>query len=239
MINFLSQKIEAYKFPILVFLTATLFVVWPYPGTIAIRQVLLILIFILSLSLTYRNFKFKTINSSVICLITLFLWIVLHCIFFSRDFELEYSQLTGAWIRIFISCLCGILLAKSIKQYMYSFYKRKLLMLVWLSYIAPPFLIIFFNLDQFKSLEIIDVGELWQKPYGDKHSTVLYGSILMAHSFATFQYFGYSKKIYQLIIAVIGILIYLGIFFFNKFKKWFFNIHFRLNLISTIFFNCG
>ena len=84
---------------------------WVIPGTIALRQILLALTLIPSLFLLRGYLRFLTFHKAqlipTLLLLCLLIWVVIHLIFFSYDFELELKQFTSLWLRAIVGIIIG------------------------------------------------------------------------------------------------------------------------------------
>lgn len=95
--------------------------IWVLPGTIALRNMLLAISFLISIAIIYLNFGLLAVArnrlSPLVILGALFLWVAIHFIFFSLNQELELSEIKGLWIRTFLGYVAAIGLGLSLKQF--------------------------------------------------------------------------------------------------------------------------
>ena len=100
-------------FSLIACLTGLLLVVWPIPGTIAVRQIILAVLFIILISVQKKDLLtiFQTIPKYIsVLFLTLTGWLILHSFFISIDSANAISNLLSQWLRFTISLLTGILL---------------------------------------------------------------------------------------------------------------------------------
>ncbi len=92
---------------------------WVIPGTIALRQILLALTLIPSLFLLRGYLRFLTFHKAqlipTLLLLCLLIWVVMHLIFFSYDFELELKQFTSLWLRAIVGIIIGFSLGFALR----------------------------------------------------------------------------------------------------------------------------
>ena len=92
---------------------------WVIPGTIALRQILLALTLIPSLFLLRGYLRFLTFHKPqlipTLLLLCLLIWVVIHLIFFSYDFELELKQFTSLWLRAIVGIIIGFSLGFALR----------------------------------------------------------------------------------------------------------------------------
>lgn len=200
---------------------AVLIAVWPFPGTIAIRHISLLLALILGLYISHQNLKSYLMTWSVLFLGLLFLWVLIHFFFYANNPSMEYAQLVSSWVRIFVSALLGIVFAVTIRDNKYSSIRTNLWLYIFLAFIIMPCMVILFNWNALFSLRGVLNTQFWQQPYGDKHSIVFYGVLVIAASLATLQYFGVAYQKLSTFIALISILIFLSIFLLANIKTGF------------------
>lgn len=103
-------------------LTFVLILVWSIPHTIAIRNILLLVI--LPLAIVYLRKYFSSsyqFQISSLFLLILFIWMATHYLIFSFSPEIELKELASTGVRTLIGCLIAIAMAAVIKSKKYSF----------------------------------------------------------------------------------------------------------------------
>lgn len=92
------------------------------PGTIALRNILLVVGFVFSLlALNYQKRQILYINTyPVWLLIFFFLWLGIHLLFFSNDFTAQLKELTSVWTRAFLAIPIGFLTGITLTQQNFS-----------------------------------------------------------------------------------------------------------------------
>jgi len=93
----------------LVAASAGLLAIWPIPETMTLRYVLLMIGLGASIFIAYHEkiAAIKTSLKALTPLILFFLWILVHYTFFSTLKDAQLGELTGFWLRSFISLLIG------------------------------------------------------------------------------------------------------------------------------------
>lgn len=93
--------------------------VWVLPHTIALRNILLVLGFIFSIS--YLASRTNTLQFSktlvpLLLLIALFIWVIIHFLFFSINPDLELKEIKSLWLRAGCGVVIAIALAFIVKE---------------------------------------------------------------------------------------------------------------------------
>ena len=94
-------------------LAGLLLLIWPIPGTIAVRQIILAVLFITLIIVQKKDLLtiLQTIPKHISLLfIVLTVWLALHSFFFAIDSANASSNLLSQWLRFTISLLTGTLL---------------------------------------------------------------------------------------------------------------------------------
>jgi hypothetical protein len=94
-------------------------VVWVLPHTAGVRNILLGLCFVFALFYLWDKKKSLSINKSfipVILVLTLFLWVLVHYLFFSLNPVIELNEIKGFWLRSIAGVIIAIALATAVKQ---------------------------------------------------------------------------------------------------------------------------
>ena len=100
-------------FSLVIFLASSLLVIWPLPGTIAIRQILLALLFMTLIFIQKNSLSniWNVIPKKIALLFLLLTgWLIFHSIFIADDKAFAVRNLSSQWLRATISVLTGILL---------------------------------------------------------------------------------------------------------------------------------
>lgn len=105
--------IAAYRkgcFSCLALITACLLAIWPLPGTIALRQLLLVIGLILSLPILQKNIDSLMGRAAwpIWSMAAFFAWLALHLAFFSVNVQEQWHELRSDWLRSLIAALVGI-----------------------------------------------------------------------------------------------------------------------------------
>jgi hypothetical protein len=95
-------------------------VVWVLPHTAGVRNILLGLCFVFALFYLWDKKKSLSINKSLIpvtLVLTLFLWVSVHYLFFSLNPAIELNEIKGLWLRSIAGVIIAIALATAVKQF--------------------------------------------------------------------------------------------------------------------------
>lgn len=95
---------------VVIFSFASLLFIWPVLGTIALRYLLLIAGAIASVYLIVDHSKNLKLNFAgpLLPVFGLFVWILAHFLIFSSDHDAQLRELTGFWLRCFLSSIIGV-----------------------------------------------------------------------------------------------------------------------------------
>ena len=95
--------------------------IWVVPNTIALRHVLLVCGCLSAIGLICFGWdKLKTAGSKslpLLCIFSLFVWVLIHYTFFSLNPELEFSEIKGLWMRSLVGAIAAIGLGIAIVKY--------------------------------------------------------------------------------------------------------------------------
>ncbi len=95
--------------------------IWVVPNTIALRHVFLVVGFFSAIGLiryhrdSFRLAGFKAIP--LFCIFSLFIWVLIHYLFFSLNRELELSEIKGVWMRSMLGAVAAVGLGIAIVRY--------------------------------------------------------------------------------------------------------------------------
>lgn len=95
-----------------------LLVVWPLRDILFLRHLLLLLGSIASLPIIFSLLELKNLKAiPLIVLGTLFVWVLIHYVFFSLDRKIELYEIKGLWVRVLAAWILAIGLAISLKRF--------------------------------------------------------------------------------------------------------------------------
>ena len=104
------------------YLTISLIVIWTIPGTIALRNFLILAGFVCGIFYLIKN-RIVLISKSVIPLgifYIIFVWVLVHFFLFSSNYQVQLHELTSLWMRvlgvIIIGTSMGIYLQREVNQ---------------------------------------------------------------------------------------------------------------------------
>lgn len=95
--------------------------IWVIPNTIALRHVFLVIGFLAAIGLIryhwsgLRSAGFKIVPMFCIC--SLFIWVLIHYLFFSLNPDLELSEIKGIWMRALLGGVSAVGLGIAIVKY--------------------------------------------------------------------------------------------------------------------------
>jgi hypothetical protein len=115
------EKNERFFTGLLFISGAGLLSVWPLPGTMALRNLLLLVGGLMSICFFYRDKEaFRIALRANLPLVLFFAWTVTHYFLLAQQKEMQWKELTGFWLRSGISTLIGagigVLLAREESQ---------------------------------------------------------------------------------------------------------------------------
>ena len=122
-----SQFLDHVLLAFLAIIATGLLAIWAVPHTIAIRNILLVIGFFLSLPVIWRSRRLFTITKSlpIIFIALLFLWLLIHYQFFSWDSAAQLNELKSVWMRAFLAACIALALALLMplrQSWMYAIY---------------------------------------------------------------------------------------------------------------------
>jgi hypothetical protein len=105
----LERKVSA---TVLVLTASVLLAIWPLPNTMALRHLMLLCGFVASCFILFKNSpRLVRLNAwPVFVLFSFFLWLVFHLFALSGNFEEQWQELTGDWLRTFMAANMGLAL---------------------------------------------------------------------------------------------------------------------------------
>ena len=100
---------------LLIVLVSLLVGIWLMRETIALRNILLVICTLLSIYYLYKNaselFSKRAISTKnwapIFLIALLFLWVIVHYIFFSIEPIKQFEELTSTWLRSLMACIIG------------------------------------------------------------------------------------------------------------------------------------
>lgn len=166
----------------LLILSTVLLGIWAAKDTIALRNIFLVVGFLLSIYYLAREYEEGNLEGQlsvwkampILLLGLAFLWVVIHFLLFSVDPTQQWNELKSTWLRAFLACTFGIGTGLALSRY------PNRLTLLWLG-IFGAFAVLFYQyvpraLEQQKLL----VPDYDHYLFHLKINTVLMGTILLA-----------------------------------------------------------
>jgi hypothetical protein len=98
--------------------------VWVLPHTIALRNILLVLGFIFAISYLASRANTLQFNKTLVpllLLMALFIWVIIHFLFFSMSPDLELKEIRSLWLRAGSGVISAVALAFIVKE---SFWRK-------------------------------------------------------------------------------------------------------------------
>lgn len=187
-------------------IAAGLLAIWPIPHTIAVRNILLVIGFFLSLPVIWRSRRLFTITKSlpIIFIGFVFLWLLIHYHFFSWDPAAQLNELKSVWMRAFLAAWIALALALLLplrQSWMYVIYLGLL----------SPILIYFYSYVQlvFKSQQLLHLNF----PGLVDHKIVLgyVGILFIAAALAVFLHWLSCKSVSKYQRGLIGFFLFAGV----------------------------
>lgn len=111
----IERKIPA---TVLLLSAAILLAIWPLPDTMALRNVMLLCGGVASAVLLRRNISQFMQGRAwpIYVLLGFFIWLVLHLTLLAGNFEEQWHEFTGEWLRSFLATLIGLALGLLLSQ---------------------------------------------------------------------------------------------------------------------------
>lgn len=210
---------------ILLGLSSILIAIWPMRDTIAARNILLVLCTLISFFYLYKNFRVLVWNQKqsikswmpIILVALLFIWVLIHYFFFSRDPVAQLKELTSTWARSLMASVIGFTLGLIIKRQEkgFAFILCALISGFIVLFCHYIFLVIGSG-NFFQSL-------LWNSIYWGKINEVLYGTIILGSIFALLENLIFSDALYSKVktrykyigLCILGILFIIHCYVFE------------------------
>ena len=107
---------------LILFCAAGLLFIWPLPGTIALRHVILGIGFIASLCYLHQqrlSFLERTAWPTWLFL-GFYGWLIIHLVFFSHEWSLQIAELSSVWMRVALATPLGLALGLALTQEQYK-----------------------------------------------------------------------------------------------------------------------
>lgn len=209
----------------LVGVAAILVAIWPLPGTIAFRQLLLISGSTLSLLAIYKNRQqiLRKEAWPLWMLASFFFWLLVHLVFFSIDVAEQISELRSDWVRSLLAAIVGLGLSIAFvdedgQQRPSKSVKLELMLLAGFS----GTLVIFFV----RYLYEIGATSQWlhlnfyMTPYKSKTPIVIFGAIFLPLAFIKIlKVISGEEKVQWITLGVAGIFLMLFSSYFANTKN--------------------
>lgn len=103
---------------VLVFAAAVLLAIWPLPNTMGLRNLTLLMGSVASLFILGKHFQqLKTLQAwPVYLLFSFFLWLTFHMLFLAGNYEEQWRELTGDWLRNSLAACMGLALGVLVRN---------------------------------------------------------------------------------------------------------------------------
>ena len=201
-----SQFLDHVLLASLAIIATGLLAIWPVPHTIAIRNILLVIGFFISLPVIWRSRRLFTITKSlpIIFIAFLFLWLLIHYQFFSWDSAAQLNELKSVWMRAFLAAWIALALALLMP------FRQSWMYVIYLG-ILSPILIYFYSYVQL----VLQTQQWLHLDFSGLvgHKIVLgyVGILFIAASLALFLHWLSYKSVDKYQRGLIGFFLFLGI----------------------------
>jgi len=141
--KFQTVKIEL----TLILLSAILLGIWLLPGTIGLRNILLVLMGPISLIYCWRKLRVNSVKISLINWMPiagiggLFFWVLIHYFWFSRYPELQLHELKTTWLRSLLATIIGFGVGLSVRSRPNAIFLLWIVLLLSFIYLICQFLV--------------------------------------------------------------------------------------------------
>lgn len=175
----------------LLVISMVLIAIWPMRDTIAARNILLVLCTLISFFYLYKNFIKLIWNQKqsiknwmpIILVALLFIWVLIHYFFFSRDPAAQLKELSSIWARSLMAGITGFTLGLIINRRGKGYGLIMLALISGLLIVLLQYLVLVLQTgDFFHSM-------LWNSVYWGKMNQVLIGTLFLSGSLAYFDNF--------------------------------------------------
>lgn len=226
-------------------IAACLVAIWPLPGTIALRQFLLLTGLVLSIPVILANGRFllKKETWPIWALASFFLWLLIHLAFFSVNISEQLHELQSDWLRSLASATIGlslgIVLLNHDKQTCRPDSKKmELILIVGFSGSVTIFFLRYLY-EIYATLQWVH-KDFYMTPFKSKTPIVIFGGIFLPLIFIKFSrvLIGHEKP-HWAAISFLGLFLVIFADYFANTKNGFAMLGFVLcififNLIKTI-----
>lgn len=161
--------------------SAILIVIWPFPGTMALRNIILIIGWISSLFWMGGRFRyfFKIEFYPVWMIFLFFVWVVFHYYMFGVSLEEQLYELKGVWLRTFLAAVIGVGLGFGLATVDDFRLSRYIELIIIAGFFGVPF--IFFIRYMY---EVNLTGNIWHenffmRPYLSKVPIAIFGGMML------------------------------------------------------------
>lgn len=193
----------------LIILSSVLLGIWAAANTIALRNILLVLGTLLSISYFYQLHRqnqlkhyFGLRNSiPLFCIIGLFIWVLAHCFLFPTDYSAQINELKSTWLRSSLAAVVGVATGIAIARNPAKICWLWIGMILCFLYLLGQYLIdVWYTHKLFteRYMQYIFLGKV---------NGVLVGSILVSGILGTSLSPVYEHSKYKIALGVIGIFI--------------------------------
>lgn len=168
----------------LIFISSFLLAIWSLKNTIALRNSLLALGAIASLWMLIGPQKVlaKIPKSRLFPELTpiilsgcMFIWVLIHCLFFSQELTLQLQELNGTWSRALLACLIGTATGLVLRD------RPILNQFLWFGLLASFIYLLAHYLQAFSQSNLSFMPNYYfSSPFGNKINTVLMGNLFIA-----------------------------------------------------------
>lgn len=200
---------------VLLIACALLIAIWPLPETMVVRNLILLTGLVSSVMVIYQVQEVFTSKLAwpIWILLTFFGWIVFHLLFLSRNFEEQFYDLWGDWLRSFVAACMGAALGAVLNddshiKDRYDGPTREIILIAGLSGSLLIYLIRY-------AYEVISTNQwlhlaFYEHPFREKPAIVVFASILLpavlvksAHIFQGKAHKGWLHVAYVVILALV------------------------------------
>lgn len=212
---------------------ALLLAIWPLPGTIAFRHLLLLIGSFFSLYVIWQFRKTVLKNSAwhLHVLMLFFIWLVFHYLLFSSNHQEQLQELRGDWLRALLATTIGLAVGLSVSTP--EARGAKQLKIILVAGFSGTVLIFFFRY----AYEIYLTGDwlhqdFFMTPYKSKPALVIFGILLVPHAYQhillSLQDNRAGARIYA---SIAGIFLIVFAFYFANTKNGFLVLFFSMALL--------
>ena len=177
-----TYRVE-YASTFIVIISSFLIAIWPLPETIALRNVLILFGFAASVVYLYpkRGYFFTRFSWPIWAQLFFFIWLTLHLIYFSTEFDLQLHEYLSVWLRALGVTSLGFSLGVYLFELTQDNKKRELNFAIKLLIIGSSFTTILYSLAYLKESYLTGYFyhlNFYESIFREKQALIIYAGLI-------------------------------------------------------------